>query len=128
LLSKTLISIIIVFAGLPFFVWLTGLMLRMQIKLVAVALGRQDFSLSDAFNKTVGNTWRLAGLLWLLMIVLLVVGLVSLAARYAFSMTGLSYAWVGSEIVNETVQWFTTLLAITLLTMLYEFFVEDKTF
>ena len=51
---------------------------RLAVKLPAVALGRNDFRMGDAWRATAGNFWRILGLVLLFFICLLLVALAML--------------------------------------------------
>jgi len=112
--------------GVPAFIWLIGFVVRLQIKLVATALGQANFTFGNALDLTHGNTWRLAGLFVLLSVVLVILSLVGPAADLALKAIAILHIAYAGEMIHSLVNWFQTLLAITLLTMLYEFFVEEK--
>ena len=100
---------------------------RLSVKLPAIALGRRDFSMGDAWRATKGNSWRMLGLLILFLLCLLLIGLVMLAITYVFGLlgtVGLSVAVAIQVMVN----WVATILGVTLLTSLYGFFVEGREF
>ena len=100
---------------------------RLSVKLPAVALGRTDFSLSNAWAATFGNFWQLLGLLLLFIIcVILVLGAMFLATYILanFGVLGLSISLAAQVMIN----WIATILGVTLLTSLYGFFVEGRDF
>jgi hypothetical protein len=93
----------------------------------AVALGRRDFSMGDAWRATRGNSWRMLGLLILFVLCMVLIGVLMLAVTYAFGLlgtVGLSLAVAIQVMVN----WVATILGVTLLTSLYGFFVEGREF
>jgi len=100
---------------------------RLLVKMPAVALGRRDFSMGDAWRATRGNSWRMLGLLILFLLCLVLIGVLMFAVTYAFGllgMVGLSLAVAIQVMVN----WVATILGVTLLTSLYGFFVEGREF
>lgn len=100
---------------------------RLMVKLPAVALGRKDFAIGDAWRVTKGNSWRMLGLLILFFLCLVLIGVIMLAITYAFGLlgtVGLSLAVAIQVMVN----WVATILGVTLLTSLYGFFVEGRDF
>ncbi len=100
---------------------------RLLVKMPAVALGRRDFSMGDAWRATGGNSWRMLGLLILFVLCLVLIGVIMLAITYAFGLLGtigLSLAVAIQVMVN----WVATILGVTLLTSLYGFFVEGREF
>ena len=119
-LAVILIFIIVVpLVGTAFF--------RLAIKLPAVALGREDFSLTDAWEATRGNT--LALFLLFLLNLLVLVGCVAILALLQAILSSLG---IFGTIVEFTVQvalnWVLTIFSITILTSLYGFFVENRDF
>jgi len=93
----------------------------------AVALGRRDFSMGDAWRATKGNSLRLLGLLILFVLSLLLFAAGMFAITYLFGLlgtVGLSLAVAIQVMVN----WVATILGVTLLTSLYGFFVEGREF
>jgi hypothetical protein len=100
---------------------------RLLVKMPAVALGRRDFSMGDAWRATRGNSWRMLGLLILFLLCLVLIGVLMFAITYAFGLlgtVGLSLAVAIQVMVN----WVATILGVTLLTSLYGFFVEGREF
>jgi len=100
---------------------------RLLVKLPAVALGRRDFSMGDAWRATKGNSLRLLGLLILFVLSLLLFAAGMFAITYLFGLlgtVGLSLAVAIQVMVN----WVATILGVTLLTSLYGFFVEGREF
>jgi hypothetical protein len=100
---------------------------RLSIKLPAVALGRSDFSMGDAWRATKGNSWRLLGILILFVLCILLIAAGMFAITYLFGLlgtVGLSLAVAIQVMVN----WVATILGVTLLTSLYGFFVEGREF
>ena len=102
---------------------------RLSVKLPAVALGRRDFTLKDAWRVTEGNWWQIAGLGLLLTLVTWGVGLVlmglSMGLQRVLPPDVASYTDI---IVQIGVNWVLTILGITTLTSLYGFFVEGRDF
>lgn len=100
---------------------------RLMVKLPAVALGRRDFSMGDAWRATKGNSLRLLGLLILFVLCLLLLTAGMFVITYLFGLlgtVGLSLAVAIQVMVN----WVATILGVTLLTSLYGFFVEGREF
>jgi uncharacterized membrane protein len=100
---------------------------RLSVKLPAVALGRTDFGLGEAWAATDGNFWQLLGLILMFIACVVIAGL----GVFLFSMLfgalgtfGLALA-VGIQVL---VNWVATILGVTLLTSLYGFFVEGRNF
>jgi hypothetical protein len=100
---------------------------RLLVKLPAVALGRTDFHMGDAWRATSGNNWQLLGLLMLFLLLMIVVGLGMLAITYIFGLLG-TFGLSIAVAIQVLVNWLATILGVTLLTSLYGFFVEDREF
>jgi hypothetical protein len=101
---------------------------RLGIKLPAVALYRRDFQLMDAWRASEGNGWRVLGLALLYF-------LTAIAAGLAFWIVGAIVGIVGGipalallVAMQMVVSWVLTILGVTLLTSLYGFFVEGRSF
>ncbi|MDP8996588.1 MAG: hypothetical protein M3O03_06250, partial [Pseudomonadota bacterium] len=75
--SNALGILIGMFVGLPLVLLVFGMWARWSVKLVAIAMGNKDYTLSDAWRATRGNTWRLTGLEFLFGCVLLLIGTVN---------------------------------------------------
>lgn len=100
---------------------------RLAVKLPSVALGRNDFSMGDAWRATAGNFWQILGLVLLFFICLLLVGLAIFVLTYVIGQMGT----LGLSIliaIQVAVNWVATILGVTLLTSLYGFFVEGREF
>lgn len=120
-------TIAFVAAGIIFYAFLFIVSYRLMVKMPAVALGRRDFSMGDAWRATSENSWRMLGLLILFVLCLVLIGVIMLAITYAFGLLGtigLSLAVAIQVMVN----WVATILGVTLLTSLYGFFVEGREF
>ena len=100
---------------------------RLSVKLPAVALGRMDFRMGDAWRATEGNMWRLLGLLTLLILCLLLVGVAMFAITFIFNKFG-AVGLSLSVAVQVMVNWVATILGVTMLTSLYGLFVESREF
>jgi hypothetical protein len=101
---------------------------RLSIKLPAIALGRKDFRLPDAWKATQGNMTPLMALGTLSIAMVLLAGTLVGAAEQGFlAMMSPSLAWV-FMVVRQLVAWAMAIFAITLLTSLYGFFVENRNF
>lgn len=127
-ISNALGIVVGVFVGLPLMLLVFGMSARWSVKLVAIAMGNTDYSLSDAWRATKGNTWRLTGLEFLFGCVLLLIGAVNGGAELFAAFTNSSLAAAVAAGVTVLVGWFSTLMGITMLTSIYAFFVEKKVF
>jgi hypothetical protein len=104
------------------------LAMRMGVKLPAVALGRGDFLMRDAWSVTKGNNLAILLIfLFELMVALgagLALGALALAANAVHGMLGVAVGFALQLVVN----WVFTIFSITVLTSLYGFFVENRDF
>ena len=117
-----------VFVGLPLVLLFFGMSARWSVKLVAIAMGNIDYTLSDAWRDTKGNTWRLTGLEFLFICVLLLIGTVNAGTEFVAAFANSSLVAALAAGVTVLVGWFSTLMGITMLTSIYAFFVEKKQF
>lgn len=102
---------------------------RLSLTLPAKAvLGEyQSFTFSEALNETSGNSWRIFGVVLLLMVLSAIVGALGFAATTIFAhfgTVGLSISF-GAQVI---VQWISTMVGIAILTSMYGFFVEGRNF
>jgi hypothetical protein len=108
---------------------LTPIFYRLSIKLPAIALGRQDFRMGDAWAASNGNWWQIV-------LVALGVSALSLGAALIMFLTsrlfntvlGTSVGFWADLLVQLGVNWVITVMGITLLTSLYGYFVEKREF
>lgn len=100
---------------------------RLMVKLPAIAIGRNDFGLKQAWAATDGNSWRILGLLLLFILCIATLGMALLALTYVFGFLG-SFALSVSIAAQVLMNWLATVLGVTLLTSLYGFFAEDRDF
>jgi hypothetical protein len=104
------------------------LAMRMGVKLPAVALGRSDFRMHDAWSVTNGNNVPvLLIFLFELFVALgagLALGAVALAANTIHGMLGIAVGFTLQLVMN----WVFTIFSMTVLTSLYGFFVEGRDF
>ncbi len=101
---------------------------RLSVKLPAIALERRDYGLRNAWEDTRGNHWQLVGValnFFLLVLGLALIIFLAGAAGGATSLGILSVFVVGIQLL---VNWFGTIVAVTLLTSLYGFFAEKRDF
>ena len=120
-------TIIVVPAMLALYAGVLVAAYRLSVKLPAIALGRRDFSLRDAWTATAENFWPLLGLIVLFVTGVLIAALGMFLISYIFGAlgtVGLSLALAIQVVVN----WVATILGVTLLTSLYGFFVEGRNF
>jgi hypothetical protein len=102
---------------------------RLSVKLPAVALGRRDFRLGDAWQATNGNWWQIAGLGILVTVLTWSVGLLLFGLSMALqNILGPDISAYVDVALQVAVNWALTVLGITTLTSLYGFFVEGRDF
>jgi len=104
------------------------LALRLGVKLPAIALGRRDFGMRDAWSVTNGNNLPVF-LIFLFEIVValgagLLLGALAYAANAVHGMLGIAVGFGLQLVVN----WIFTIFSITVLTSLYGFFVEGRNY
>jgi hypothetical protein len=116
-----------------FFVFVMLVMLpiiyRLSIKLPAVALGRTDFKLGNAWDVSRGNWWPIVGVSVIFSLIswgidLFMTGLSS--ALYSFMDPAISFSIEFAA--NALVNWIVTVMGITMLTSLYGYFEEKRDF
>ena len=128
---STFSAVAVVFGGIAgfiAFIFVLGLSVRWSLKLVAVAMGRSDVRISDAWRKTIGNHWQIAGLVVLVFTSLLVVALVFAGVTYGFGRAESAVALSALIFIQMAVNWLATIWNVTLLTSLYGYFFEDRKF
>jgi hypothetical protein len=125
--GETITAIILVPVIFALYLYAVVSTYRLSVKLPAIALGRGDFTMRDAWNATQGNDWRLLGLLCLFIVCMLLVGVGSLLATLIFNNLGTIGLSV-SIAIQVLVNWVATILGVTLLTSLYGYFVEGRDF
>lgn len=105
-----------------------GAFYRLSVKLPAIALGRQDFFMRDAWAATRDNMWKLIGLSLLFFISVIVLAVLIGAASWLLAKTGVNFLLFVSIGVQVVFNWIVTIMGVTLLTSLYGFFVEKRDF
>lgn len=107
------------------FVWALPTVFRIMITLPATALGRRDYSFSKAWNDSRGNFWQLLGVILLIVICFALVGLV--AGLAGFLLNRLGFAGMSISLAMQlAINWFSTIVGITMLTSLYGIFHEGR--
>lgn len=101
---------------------------RLGVKLPAIALERQDFTLKDAWAVTEGNFLRILGLTLLYACLVLAAALLAGAIGYGMGEATGKVALAVSIAMHLIVNWIVTILGVTMLTSLYGFFVEGREF
>jgi hypothetical protein len=102
--------------------------LRLGTKFPAIALGRRDFSMKDAWAATAGNNLPiLLVILFEVAVAFLVVVMIIIVA-YLTNLVGATLTVVVTFILGLVVNWVFTIFSITILTSLYGYFVENRDF
>jgi hypothetical protein len=114
-------------AGIALVMALIVYFYRLSIKLPAVALGRRDYTFGRALEDTRGNFWQIFGVAILFALLLLALALALLVVALILAQLGTAGAPL-SIIIEFVVNWVATFLAITMLTSLYGFFAEGRSF
>lgn len=129
--SKVLGGIVLAVTGVAFLVylvWIIGAAGRWSVKLVGVALGREDFRMKDAWTATDGSHWQIVGLYVLFALCLIGVGFAFLGVTYAAATSGNLLFLIIIMAIQTVINWVFTIWGVTLLTSLYGFFVEKREF
>jgi hypothetical protein len=112
-------------ACLPF----VGLaLMRLSVRLPAVALGRSDFSLANAWNATKGNFGALLGMTLLNIAVFLALVVASELVSFGLATIDRTLGMIIGIILQLGINWILTLFNSSVLTSLYGFFVENRDF
>jgi hypothetical protein len=96
-------------------------------KLPAVALGRSDFRLRDAWYATAGNFWQLLGFILFFLLVVLIITLILALVTYLLSLLGL-IGLIVSFAIEVATGWLLAILFAMSLSSLYGFFAELREF
>jgi hypothetical protein len=123
--AETFFAVLSVIIAIP----LAGIVfMRWGVKLPAIALGRADLTFSGAWRLTDGNSGAAFIVFLLNMLVsfgaLVVLGLFILLIGMISPTLALVVEFAGQLVIN----WLLSILGITLLTSLYGFFAENRTF
>lgn len=98
--------------------------LRLGLKLPSIALGVIDFRFMDAWRASAGNSFRIAAIF----LITISIALVAASLIATLSLSGAFLGVVLGFILQLVINWFLTFFAITLLTSLYGFFVQQRDF
>ncbi len=101
---------------------------RLMVKLPAIAIGNDGFTMREALAKTTGSSLQLCMAGVIVIIAALLIG--TLLGGFAVLLgagSGGPGAFVAS-VVQQLVSWFVTIFTVTFLTSLYGFFVEGRDF
>lgn len=129
--SQALGGIVMIVSGIGLLVltvWLIGAAGRWSIKLVGIALGRQDFMMKDAWAATEGNHAQIFWLYLLFGICVIAVGMTLVGLTFGAANTGSVFALTVVIAIQTVVNWAFTIWGVTLLTSLYGYFVEKREF
>ncbi len=129
--SKAAGGIVLLLTALGFLYylfWLIGAFARWSVKLVGIALGRNDFFMRDAWAITEGSHWEILGLYLLFFLSALGVGLVFFGVTYGAALSGNVLVLIVTMALQTVINWGFTIWGVTLLTSLYGFFVEGRSF
>ena len=127
--SRSGIGTIIAVPGMiAMLLFATNAFYRLGVKLPAIALGRHDFGLGDAWRITSGNFWQMVGLGILYFLLGAAAALIIGAIGYSLGMLGATLGIALSVSIQLVLQWMLTIFGITILTSLYGFFVENRNF
>lgn len=126
--TKVIFMIIFVVAILFAMLFAAACGLRWSMKLVAVAVGRNGFSIKDGWDLTRDNHIRIGSMLLVTLLFLILLSfLVSLPMGLMAGTSSIALL-VFSVAVQMALNWFGSILNVTLLTSLYGFFVEKRDF
>jgi len=112
---------------IPGIILLSPFMYRLFIKLPAIALERRDFSFYDAYEASAGNYWQLVGLAVTYALISIALNLLIGIVSFVGLLFG-PFAVVVQVIGTAAAQWIGIIFGISLLTTLYGFFVEGRSF
>jgi hypothetical protein len=101
---------------------------RLMVKLPAIAIGNNAFTMREALARTVGNALQLcmAGVIVIISALLIGTLLGGLAALLGAGSGGAGALVV--SVIQQLVSWLVTIFTVTFLTSLYGFFVEGRDF
>jgi hypothetical protein len=106
----------------------TALFFRFAIKLPAIALGRKDFGLGNAWFATRGNTLSLLALAACNMLTVFAADLILELLATVLSRVHETAGALLTLPLGTIIQWLVAILGTTILTSLYGFFVENRDF
>jgi hypothetical protein len=101
---------------------------RLMVKLPAVAIGNNTFTMKEALSRTVGNALQLcmAGIIVIAAALLIGTLLGGLATLLGAGSGGAGAIVI--SVIQQLVSWLVTIFTVTFLTSLYGFFVEGRDF
>jgi hypothetical protein len=112
----------------PLVVFIAVIGMRLSVKFPAIALERQDFSFKAAWSATNGNDLPILFLLLALFALALFAGLSAVVIAVPFGWLRNSFSTMVILAIQFVVNWVGTVFSVTILTSLYGYFVEKRTF
>lgn len=116
------------FIGLAGIVAFAIAIYRLSIKLPAVAIGRRDFSLGQAWTATSGNKQPIFFVILIQFLLAVAVGIVFFMLNFALAYVDPILGLIVSQLIQVFVGWLLAIFGITILTSLYGFFAEGRDF
>jgi hypothetical protein len=107
---------------------ITALFFRFAVKLPAIALGRSDFGLSQAWSATRQNMASLTTLAALNTLVVLAAEAILEVLGMVLGLAGDAAGTIAIIVLGTFLQWLVAILGTTILTSLYGYFVENRDF
>lgn len=125
---STITSIASLFIGLAGIVAFAISVYRLSIKLPAVAIGRRDFSLGQAWTATSGNKQPIFFVILIQFLLAVAVAIVFFILEFASAYVEPILGLIVSQLIQLFVGWLLAIFGITILTSFYGFFVEGRDF
>jgi hypothetical protein len=122
------IGVVAVIIGLGGFLFVVISTYRLSVKLPAIAIGRRDFSLSDAWAATRDNKLPIFLVVLFQFLLFIGVAIVFLALDFTLALIGPTITLVISQLIQAFLGWLLAIFNVTILTSLYGFFVEGRDF
>lgn len=116
------------FVGLGGFIFVVISTYRLSVKLPAIAIGRRDFALRDAWAATRDNKLPIFLVILFQFLLLIGVAIVFLALDFTLALIGPTITLVISQLIQAFLGWMLAIFNVTILTSLYGFFVEGRDF
>jgi hypothetical protein len=101
---------------------------RLSVKLPAIAIGRRDFALRDAWAATRDNKLPIFLVILFQFLLLFGVAIVFFALYFTLALIGHTITLVISQLIQAFLGWLLAIFNVTILTSLYGFFVEGRDF
>jgi hypothetical protein len=101
---------------------------RVSLCLPAIAIGNMEIGLKESFEVTRGNNLRILGLLALVYLILAVVLLIFAIVVNVFQFINPTLGAISVFVCGIPVVFFNMMIAVSLLTSLYGFFIEKRNF